>query len=185
MTQSDKYNAPIQSDNYRNLFSCIPSMYKTFVFANVCNNKHNPQTIPKFIYWISLLFLCSSMSLSLSINKLVFINVNVCNCRIINSDKLLPPATKLWQGNVFTPVCHSVHGGCLCPSMHHRSHDRGVSVKGGLCPGGSLSRGSLSGRSLCPGSLCPGVSLSEGLCLGGVSVLGGPCPGGLCLMGLC
>ena len=27
---------------------------------------------------------------------------------------LLPPATKLWQGNVFTPVSHSVHrGGCL------------------------------------------------------------------------
>ena len=22
---------------------------------------------------------------------------------------LLPPATKLWQGNAFTPVCHSVH----------------------------------------------------------------------------
>ena len=28
---------------------------------------------------------------------------------------LLPPATKLWQGNVFTPVCHSVHReGCVC-----------------------------------------------------------------------
>ena len=25
----------------------------------------------------------------------------------------LPPATKLQQGNVFTPVCHSVHRGCL------------------------------------------------------------------------
>ena len=27
---------------------------------------------------------------------------------------LLPPATKLWQGNVFTPVCHSVHRGGVC-----------------------------------------------------------------------
>ena len=28
---------------------------------------------------------------------------------------LLPPATKLRQGNVFTPVCHSVHrGGGVC-----------------------------------------------------------------------
>ena len=33
------------------------------------------------------------------------------------SKRLLPPATKLWQGNVFTPVCHSVHGGiCHTPS---------------------------------------------------------------------
>ena len=38
------------------------------------------------------------------------------------------PATKLRQGNVFTPVCDSVHmgGGGLCPNMHHRSHDRGA-----------------------------------------------------------
>ena len=41
----------------------------------------------------------------------------------------------LGQGNVFTPVCHSVHRGGHCPSMHHRSHGRGVSVQGG-----SLSR---------------------------------------------
>ena len=30
---------------------------------------------------------------------------------------LLPSATKLRQGNVFTPVCHSVHGGCLPQCM--------------------------------------------------------------------
>ena len=28
-------------------------------------------------------------------------------CKVL----FLPPATKLRQGNVFTPVCHSVHGG--------------------------------------------------------------------------
>ena len=47
--------------------------------------------------------------------------------------EFLPPATKLQQGNVFTPICDSVHGGGgggLCPSMHHRSHDQGVSVGG-------------------------------------------------------
>ena len=56
----------------------------------------------------------------------------------------LPPATKLWQGNIFTAVCQS-----FC--------SRGVvSVQGGLCLGG-----------LCPGYLClGGVS-------GGVSVRGG------------
>ena len=50
----------------------------------------------------------------------------------------LPPATKLWQGNIFTAVCQSFcsrGGGSLCP--------------GGLCPGGSLSRVSRGG--LCPG----------------------------------
>ena len=45
------------------------------------------------------------------------------------------PPTKLREGSVFTPVCHSVH--------------RGVSVHGGLCLGG-----------LCSGGLCLGVSLS-------------------------
>ena len=34
---------------------------------------------------------------------------------------LLPPATKLRQGNVFTPVCHSVHmgGGVADPPGRH------------------------------------------------------------------
>ena len=75
----------------------------------------------------------------------------------INVWGFLPPATKLWQGNVFTPVCDSVHGeggslsrgGVLCP-------------EGGLCPGG-----------LCPGGVCPEVSMSRvSLCGGGVSVQG-------------
>ena len=75
--------------------------------------------------------------------------------------------TKLRQGNVFTPMCHSVHReGGLYTSIHHRPNDqggslsRGISVQGGLCP-----RGSLSSRSLFRGSLsrdlCPGESLSE------------------------
>ena len=65
----------------------------------------------------------------------------------------------LGQGNVFTPVCHSVHGGRRgwLPSMHHRSHDQhpgGVlpteewSVyKGGFCLRGGLptSRGGEGG----------------------------------------
>ena len=39
--------------------------------------------------------------------------------------KFLPPATKLRQGNVFTPVCHSVHGGMRAsmpppPGTHSR-----------------------------------------------------------------
>ena len=47
-------------------------------------------------------------------------------------------------------------GGGLCPIVHHRSHDRWVSVQGGLCLGGSFSRGLCSGGSLSKGGLCPG-----------------------------
>ena len=89
------------------------------------------------------------------------------------------PQTKLQEGNVFTPVCDSVHGrwvsvrGNLCP---------GALCPGGLCPGESLSRGSLSGdlcqRGLCPGSSLIRESLSGGICPG-VSVQAGLCPEGL------
>ena len=73
-------------------------------------------------------------------------------------------ATKFRQGDVFTPVCDSVHRveglypagslskGSLCP-------------REGLCPWGSLSGG------LCPVGFCPMEFLSRGLCLG-VSVQG-------------
>ena len=55
------------------------------------------------------------------------------------------PQTKLREGNVFTPVCDSVH--------------RGSSIQGGLCLGWSLSKG---GEGLCPGgSLSRGVSVRE------------------------
>ena len=119
---------------------------------------------------------------------------------------LLPPTTKLRQGNVFTPVCDSVHGevsvqgslsqGGLCPAPRGSlSRSRGVSVQvhGGLCPGpgGSLSRSrgvsvQVQGG-LCPGvsiqgvsvqgGLCPGRSLSRGLYVQEVSVQGDLCPG--------
>ena len=52
----------------------------------------------------------------------------------------------LGRGYVFTPRCHSVYGeGNWLPSMHHRSHDWGMSAsRGRLSPGGSASRGSAS-----------------------------------------
>ena len=68
---------------------------------------------------------------------------------------------------MFLNLCHSVHGGGVCPSMHRRSHDQG-----GLCPG-SLSRGVSVWRVSIQGHFCQGGSLS-----GGVSVQGGLCPRG-------
>ena len=86
-------------------------------------------------------------------------------------------------GKVMSPVCQSFFSqGVLCPSMHHRSHDWGVSVQGGLClgclcQGGGVSRGfsvqggvsvrgvsvgcSLARRGLCWGSLSGRVSARE------------------------
>ena len=80
-----------------------------------------------------------------------------------------------WSGGKVMFLCLCVilfTEGVHCPCMHHRSHDQGGSLsRGGLCPMGCLSRGSLPGGSLSRGSLsrgglCPeGGSLSrEGFC---------------------
>ena len=49
---------------------------------------------------------------------------------------LLSPATKLQEGNVFTPVCHCVYGGGV--SLSRGSLSRGF--LGDLCPGGVSQR---------------------------------------------
>ena len=45
----------------------------------------------------------------------------------VKSDGLVPPATKLRQGNVFTPVCHSAH--------REVSVGRGVFIRRVTCGG--------------------------------------------------
>ena len=75
------------------------------------------------------------------------------------------------QGNGFTHVCHSVHGGVSVPActtghMTGRYLSRGVSVQG---------RGSLSEESLSMGVSVWGVSIYGGLCPGG-SLSGGSLP---------
>ena len=69
------------------------------------------------------------------------------------------------QGNIFTPVCDSVHSRVSVPACTTGHMTRGVSVLGGLCPGGTLSRGSLSRGASLSGDLCPGGmgSLSRGV----------------------
>ena len=115
------------------------------------------------------------------------------------------PQTKLQEGNVSTPVCHSVHMGGSVPACI----TKGSLSSGGLCLGGlsrgvSVQRVSVQGISvqqvsvqggLCTWGLCPGRSLymgslsrgslSRGVSVQGVSVQGGLCPWGLCSGGLC
>ena len=109
----------------------------------------------------------------------------------------------LGQGNVFTPLCHSVQQGDLSLSMHHRSHEwgslsrggafvQGMSLSGGVCSGGvsvqgeSLSRGvsvqgvSVQGNSVHGGSLPRGCLCLRDLCPEESLSKGGLCPGGLC-----
>ena len=112
-------------------------------------------------------FLCHSQLETAVLTTAVFITSFFSPLYFFNLQNehnlLLPTATQLRKGNVFTPVCDSVHGrGGLCSSMHHRSHDQG-----GLCPRG--------------GGLCTGESLLggwESLSRGWVSVHGGLCSGG-------
>ena len=100
---------------------------------------------------------------------------------------LLPPANEVW-GKVmfFIPMCHSVHrwGRGWLPSMHNRSHDQGVCIRGvclqvglhsresvsrGFCiwgGGGSVSRGvCLQESRLHPGESASKESASRGVCL--------------------
>ena len=103
-------------------------------------------------------------------------------CEKANFYLLSPPATKLRQGNVFTSLRQEFcpHGGeCVSAPACTTSHmTRGVSGQGDLCPGGSLSGGSvIRGVSLCPAGLCPEGSLSRGRAV--------PVQGGLCLGYLC
>ena len=73
-----------------------------------------------------------------------------CQGNVSNALFLLPPAGSC--GKVMflhLSVSHSVHGGVLCPSMHHRSHDwGGRSLSGGGSVQGrvSVQGGSWSGR---------------------------------------
>ena len=77
------------------------------------------------------------------------------------------------QGNVFTPVCHSVHGGGV------------VCIQGGLPPGeGSASRGSASwGGDLPPGRSASVRSASKGVCIQWGLPPQGSASIGVCLLG--
>ena len=81
----------------------------------------------------------------------------------------------LGQGNIFTPVCHSVHGGGVCSW-------RGACSWGVPAPGGCLVWGCLL---LVGGGACPRGSASGGACSGvGCLLPRGLLPGGVCSRGV-
>ena len=80
---------------------------------------------------------------------------------IVNFVQLLPPATKLGQGYIFTGVCDSVHRGGVCSRGVVCS--RRVSAPGCLLRG-FWSRGCLVGGCLLPGGylVSPGTAAAAG-----------------------
>ena len=91
------------------------------------------------------------------------ITPRIINCTMY--DNLLPPATKLWQGNVVTPVCDSVH---------RRVSVQGVSVQGVSIQGVSVQGVSVQGVSVQEVSVWGSLSggLSVWLCVGGMHPTG-------------
>ena len=91
--------------------------------------------------------------------------VSVRSCTFVKlmyelSKRKIITIRKLREGNVFTPVCHSVHRRGLCPggslsrglSVQRGFLSKGLSVKGGLCPEGvSVQRGVSVQGDLCQG----------------------------------
>ena len=107
---------------------------------------------PHFCY--SHIFVLINLTLIIYLSAGIFKSIRTRNkccieiCDLEGKSKIFTARKRsLGQGNVFTPVCHSVHRGSLCR---------------GLCPGRSLS-----GVGLClvvsvPGvGLCPGGSIQE------------------------
>ena len=65
-----------------------------------------------------------------------------CTTIVTIEGALLPPATKLGQGYIFTGVCDSVHRGLSAPGGVSTPGE--VSAPGGSAPGGSAGGGGVS-----------------------------------------
>ena len=102
-------------------------MLISFVHIRVCLRRHNTQT---------------STNVESNDPKVEFLFEMqwVYNCLFtLDGDVFTACKRGMEQGNVFTPVCHSVHRGWgWLPSMHRRSHDQGVCLQWGLHPQGGL-----------------------------------------------
>ena len=80
---------------------------------------------PSFSNRPNILYLCHDFGayfnkrIRVRVVKKIFINTNISTLHVTrhNADKhpcsFFRPQTKLWEGNVFTPVCHSIHRGIV------------------------------------------------------------------------
>ena len=74
---------------------------------------------------------------------------------------ILPPVTKLRQGNVFTPVFHSVHReGHVWLGVHTWW---GVCVAGGVCMAGGMHGGGVHGSRVCMVGVCTAGGMCGGM----------------------
>ena len=118
----------------------LGSSLKDLCFFTLCRN---PPASTKYCQWTFLFIFfynlqairykhCSAIYVVFSYSRTYVISPNFLFLCI-----LLPPANEVWGKVMFLHLCVILFTwwGIFCPSMHHRSHDRG-----------SLSRGSLSGR---------------------------------------
>ena len=100
--------------------------------------------------------------------------------------QLLPPATKLGQGYIFTGVCDSVHGGACVLSGGVHASQGGMRASGGMpgghvCLGGHAWRGGVHGW----GCVWLGGVHGQGACVAGGCALLGACITGGCIAGRC
>ena len=72
------------------------------------------------------------------------------------------PQRSYGQGNIFTPVCHSVHRGGLCSRGGVSAPGGSAPGDGGSGPGGWMLRGVWSRGGLVPGGSGPGGVWSQG-----------------------
>ena len=96
---------------------------------------------PMLIEWHTLLKALPSLVVG---NKVTLFHSNVS--LVTRHHFITAHKPNLGQGNVFTPVYHSVHKACITCQ-----HDRGSTGQGSLHPGGSASKGGLppGGRRVC------------------------------------
>ena len=101
-----------------------------------------------FFGWIHCRQDCSQVQA-----KLILIHLRFLCLRNLNQN-FYPPKVKrsLGQGNVLPPVCHSVRGGGYRPQHASQVTWQGAWQSGVLCAGGSV-QGVCAGGSLCRGSL--------------------------------
>ena len=96
-------------------------IFETFPPFWVCN-RNLLHRISHVIFrpWYKYEF-CNTWNLEITVHS-VLVPARVGASELLSWIYLLPPANKVCEGYVFTPVCHSVHRGDVCPSACWDTH---------------------------------------------------------------